>query len=191
MNTDERTVFEHFRDQVTTRRSCLDFTGEEVPHNVVLELLDLAVCAPSETNLQPWRFITATGAAVDKVISAFIPPNQPKVRAAGNVVLVYADVAAIETNEKAAAFYRMGFTTPRDFAIRNASLAAMQFMLAAHVRGLATRPMAGYDPAVLDELLDIPGTWVSVMSIILGYPTKIANTGSPSRVPARDVTSFL
>jgi putative NAD(P)H nitroreductase len=180
-----------FAELAESRRSWLGYTGEPVTARAIEDLVSIAGSAPSETNLQPWRFIAALGAdSCERLVPAFLPPNRPKLRDAGNVVLVYADPTTIDTNQTAAAFYAMGLFTPRDFAVRNASLAAMIFMLAGHAHGLPTRPMVGFDPERLGPLVDAPSHWVAVMAILIGHP-RVASVEPPPRLPVDELVRFL
>jgi nitroreductase len=179
-----------FDELAHSRRSWLGYTGARVSDEIITELVAVAGSAPSETNLQPWRFVAALGCdSIERLVPAFLPPNRPKLRDAGNVVVVYGDSSSIASNPVAAAFYRLGYTTPRDFAVRNAALAAMVFMLAGHARGLPTRPMVGFDPDALGALLGVPSEWVPVMSILIGYPSG-APVEAPTRVQPSDVLRF-
>ena len=172
------------------RRSWLGFTGEKLSEDVITELVSIARTAPSDANLQPWRFVALLGnERVERVTPAFLGFNREKLRNAGNLILVYAD-PAMDKFPPAGEFYALGFTSVRDFAIRNASMAAMLFMLASHARGLATRPMVGYDPKALGELLDIPSTWISVLSIAIGFPGNTP-VEAPPRMEPQEILRFL
>lgn len=71
-----------FAELAESRRSWLGYTGEPVAAKVIEDLVALAGSAPSETNLQPWRFIAALGAgSCERLSPAFLPPNRPKLRA--------------------------------------------------------------------------------------------------------------
>jgi nitroreductase len=182
--------FQSLSQIASERRSWLGFTGEPLSEPAIEELVAIAGTAPSDANLQPWRFVALLGKdRVEKVVPAFLGFNQEKIRNAGNLILVYAD-PAMDKFPPAQEFYSLGFTTVRDFAIRNASMAAMLLMLASHARGLATRPMVGYDPKALAELLQIPSSWVSVLSIAIGVPGS-APVETPPRMPPRDILRFL
>jgi nitroreductase len=172
------------------RRSWLGFTGERLSEDLITELVAVARTAPSDANLQPWRVVTLLGKErVERVLPAFLGFNREKLLNAGNLILVYAD-PAMDKFPPAAEFYSLGLTSVRDFAIRNASMAAMLLMLASHARGLATRPMVGYDPKALSELLDIPSSWISVLSIAIGFPGKGA-VEAPPRMESRELLRFL
>lgn len=72
-------------------------------------------------------------------------------------------------------------TAPRDEAIRNASLAVMQLMLAAKAKGLDSGPIGGYDAEQFVEAFDVPSRYVPVMLVAIG---KAALPARPSsRLP--------
>src|SRR5262249_35758113 len=50
-------------DWLRARRSVRSFTPEPVGRSLLERLFEAAVCAPSSTNRQPWRFACVTGAA--------------------------------------------------------------------------------------------------------------------------------
>ncbi|PIE13037.1 MAG: nitroreductase [Rhodobacterales bacterium] len=49
------------------RRSIRGFTDKPVPREVIEEIIDLANCAPSSMNTQPWHFHVLTGAPLEAV----------------------------------------------------------------------------------------------------------------------------
>jgi nitroreductase len=69
---------------------------------------------------------------------------------------------------------------PREEAIRNASLAAMQLMLATKANGLDSSPMGGYDVDRFIKAFNIPSRYVPVMLIAIGK----------AAIPARPSTRF-
>ncbi len=179
-----------FDDLVMSRRSWLGWTGEPVERATLEDILGLANLAPSECNLQPWRFVVAQGPSLEAVLPAFIPPNRPKVAEAGTIVAVFGDPTTIDGDEKATAFYALPFSTRRDFAVRNAALAAMLLMMAAQSRGVVTRPMIGFDPVALAEMLAVPAEWVPVVVVAAGYPGEARHT-ERARRPVAELTRFI
>ncbi len=59
------------------------FLAEPVPRDLVTEALELAQCAPSNSNIQPWHVVFASGTVRDKLVAALLdeahrqPPNIP------------------------------------------------------------------------------------------------------------------
>ncbi len=54
---------------VTNRYSCRSFRKEDVDDNLILEILEMGITAPSAKNRQPWRFAIAKGETKDKIVS--------------------------------------------------------------------------------------------------------------------------
>ena len=61
----------HAIDQlVKTRRSIRRFTDRPVSKQLLIEVLDVARRAPSNSNMQPWRVYLVAGAARDRLAQA-------------------------------------------------------------------------------------------------------------------------
>ncbi|OBA86197.1 oxidoreductase [Mycobacteriaceae bacterium 1482268.1] len=60
-------------DAITDRRSSRLFLPDKpVPLEIVHEALDLAMRAPSNSNIQPWHVVLASGAARDRLVEALL-----------------------------------------------------------------------------------------------------------------------
>lgn len=168
----------------------------------IKELLDIANLAPSAYNLQHWMFMAITDpSAREKLLP--ITYGQMQVVEASVVVAILGDLQA---NLNIEAVYdpavqsgempeevRLNLVSqieqeyaelpmaPRDSAIRNASLAAMQLMLAAKAKGLDSGPIGGYDADRFVEAFGVPPRYVPVMLVVIG---KAAEAPRPSdRLP--------
>ena len=68
---------------IMERHSTRLFLSKPVPRKLVDEALGLAVHAPSNSNIQPWRVVFASGPARDRLVAALLmeahrgPPNIP------------------------------------------------------------------------------------------------------------------
>ena len=68
---------------IRERHSTRLFLPRPVPRELVDEALVLAQCAPSNSNIQPWHVIFASGACRDRLVAALLdearrrPPNIP------------------------------------------------------------------------------------------------------------------
>lgn len=56
-----------YADIVRGRRSIRGFKAQPVPKAVLAEILELAMCAPSSLNSQPWNFYVVAGAPLDRI----------------------------------------------------------------------------------------------------------------------------
>lgn len=164
----------------------------------ITELLDIANCAPSSWNLQHWTFLAITDPK-DKDRLLPIAYGQKQVVDASVVIAVLGDLQAnlnadavygpavqaglmpaevkSELMKQIEYAYANEPTVPRDEAIRNASLAAMQLMLASKAKGLDSCPMGGYDADALIQAFGIPERYIPVMLITIG---KAAAPARPS-----------
>lgn len=78
----------------------------------------------------------------------------------------------------------------KEEAIRNASLSAMMFMLAANNRGWDTCPMIGFDSDQVRELLEIPDTHEIVLMITIGKEKESSRRLRGYRKPVNEFVSF-
>lgn len=187
--------FEVVRERHAVKQYDPAFTLSE---QEILELLDIAGSAPSAWNLQHWTFLAITDPAAKQKLLPIAYGQQQVVDAS----VVVAVLGNLQANRNAEAIYgpavQAGLmpekiktslieqieytyanipTVPRDEAIRNASFAAMQLMLAAKAKGLDSCPMGGYDAAQFVETFHVPEQYVPVLLIAIG---KAAVPARPS-----------
>ena len=68
---------------IRERHSTRMFSPQPVPWELVEEALALAQCAPSNSNIQPWHLVFASGPPRDRLVTALLdeaqrrPPNIP------------------------------------------------------------------------------------------------------------------
>lgn len=173
--------------------------------DMIHELIRIATLAPSAWNLQHWKFIVVTHPARKEVLSG-IAYGQRQIVEASMVVVVLGDLQADRHAEQVFdGDVQAGRMTPeirrnlisqieqayadqhawaRDQAICNASLAAMQLMLAARAMGLDSCPIGGFDQDKLIEAFAIPERYVPIMLVSVG---KAAEAARPSaRLPIEE-----
>jgi nitroreductase len=173
--------------------------GVEIPQETLSNILELATTAPSSWNLQHWKFVVVQKQEnKDKLLP--IAYNQQQVSDCSALIVVLGDLEANKNADKVhSEAVRAGSMTEdaknslvsninnayenvqnigSNEAIRNASLAAMQLMLAAKANGVDSGPMGGYDPEALRKELDIPERYIPVMLITLGYASDPAHQTS-------------
>ncbi|WJH34636.1 nitroreductase family protein [Paenibacillus sp. CC-CFT747] len=180
------------------RRSVKQYDpGYQMSKEELKELLKLTGRAPSSWNLQHWKFLVVHS---DEQKQKLLPIayGQQQIVQSSAVIAVLGD---LEANLNAEPIYSEGvkagalpqevkdaligqinaaYQSPqvaRDEAIRNASLASMQLMLAAKTMGLDTCPMGGFDQKKFVEAFEVPERYIPVMLISVG---KAAQPGRPS-----------
>ncbi|MDQ0114548.1 nitroreductase family protein [Paenibacillus harenae] len=175
----------------------------------IKDLLEIAGAAPSSWNLQHWKFIAFTEAtAKEKLLP--IANGQKQIVDASVTVAILGDLEAnrnaetvygpvirsgLEDSYAGYASHQILFAQieeayaasesssyRRDEAIRNASLAAMQLMLAAKAKGLDSGPMVGFDADAFVKAFNVPPRYVPVLLVAIGKAAKPARP--TSRFPA-------
>ncbi|TVY10253.1 nitroreductase family protein [Paenibacillus cremeus] len=182
MNTANQTL--DFSQVVTGRHSVRQFERDvQISDAELNEILTLAGTAPSSWNLQHWRFLVVREQEQkDRLLPLAF--NQQQVSDASAVVIVLGDLQAnlmtpvVFANspqeiqdmmaQQINGAYASDPSVARDEAIRNASLAAMQLMLAAKAKGYDSVPMGGYNRAAVVKELNIPDRYIPVMMVPIG-----------------------
>lgn len=202
-----------FTDLVKSRRSANKFVpGIEVTDAELQEMFSLVTYAPSAFNLQHAHYAVVRDPELkEKMYEA--ANRQYKVKTASAVIVVlgktnaHLDAPHIyegmlhlgifskqEYDHEVASvqqFYEQrGEAFMRDEAIRNASISAMLFMLAAKEKGWDTCPMIGFDPDRVKEALDIPDQFVPVMMIALGKEDTTSRRLRGYRKPVGEFVTF-
>ncbi len=174
-------------EAINGRVSVREYTEEPVDNEVLRELIEAAIKAPSAINQQPWAFIVVKDTARLNRIS-----DQAKTH------LLKASLAApahpfheMLNDPKFDIFYRapvlivIAAAEPTDWAVEDCSLAAENLMLAAYAKGLGTC-WIGFAQNWLATAegkaeLGVPVTYSPIAPIIVGHVRR-----QPPPVPRKD-----
>src|SRR5499433_1893784 len=186
-------------ETIRERHSTRLFLPKPVPRELVDQALALAVCAPSNSNIQPWHMVFVSGPARDRLVDALLaaarsgPPNIPPLPESFQHyrkelgVQVYGAMGISKQDKKGhdAAVLRNWefFRAPlagivcmhRDLGHADALSVGMflqTLLLALTERGLGTCvevSVAGY-PEVVRAQLDIPAELSILCGLAIGYP---------------------
>lgn len=204
-------MMEHFEQLVMNRRSANNFLeGNPITQKQLDEIFELVKLGPSAFNLQHTRYIAVLNQELKEIIKK-AANGQYKVGTASGVVIVLGDTLAYQDAgeiyeglhslgilnkqeydamvEDTTSFYqKRGESFQHDEAIRNASLSAMLFMLAAKAKGWDTCPMIGFDPQQIKEAFNISDRFEPVMLITIG---KEKTTSRQPRGYRRPMSEFV
>lgn len=160
----------------------------------IREILEVAIQAPSSSNIQPWRFLVIKDQQSKQELLP-IANNQQQIVNASVVIAVLADIEGYKRAEEVygemvtrgimkqeiketyvnSIVHNYG-NLPSEKALKVAmidgGLVSMQIMLAAKAKGLDTVPMGGYDEAKFVEAFNVPQNLKPVMLISLGEGVK-------------------
>ncbi|MFW2176869.1 MULTISPECIES: nitroreductase family protein [unclassified Moraxella] len=88
-----------FHDVVTSRRAVRRFTDTPIPDNVLNACLDMAMLAPSSSNLQPWQFFVIDSKEKRQKANQYCM-NQNACRTANRLIVVVARTDTWQQNAK-------------------------------------------------------------------------------------------
>lgn len=203
-----------FNTLVRERRSASNFLPDNpVTKEELNEIFQLVKFVPSAFNLQHTHYTVVTNPEVkEKLKDAAY--GQYKVFSSSAVIIVtgdksaYKDAAKIyeglltlgilnkqeydhEVEDTTSLYLDRGEVFQRDEAIRNASLSAMMFMLAAKDKGWDTCPMIGFDANAVKEIVNINNEQEVVLIITLGKEKITSRRPRGYRKPVAEFVSYI
>lgn len=174
---------------IGTRRSIRRFSPEPVPREVVRELLESAIRAPSPHNRQPWRFAVLRGPAGKARLASAMGERlrADRRRDGDSAEAVDADVARSRARIEGAPVVLVAALSMQDMdrypderraraehvmAVQATATAVQNLLLLAHARGLGTCWMCAplFCPDTVRAALALPQDWEPQALVTLGIP---------------------
>ena len=203
-----------FVQLVKDRRSANYFLpNQPITEADLKEIYELLKLAPSAFNLQHAHYVSVINPEVKEKLKE-AAYGQYKVQSASAVILVLGDKKAYHNaakineglhmlgivskqeydqivNNTVASYESRGEKFQRDEAIRNASLSAMLFMLAAKEKGWDTCPMIGFDSEAVRDILAIEDRYEVVLMITIGKEDVGSRNPRGYRKPVSEFVSYI
>ena len=146
-------------EAILTRRSIRKYTKQPVSDEVLKELLEAAMCAPSGGNRQPWCFVVINDRKVMNEIPKYHAYSQ-MLREAPVAILVCCDSDS-----------QLG-----ELGVQDCSAATQNILLAAHAKGLGAVWLGIYPAEAMvtatKKLLNLPEHIIPISLISIGYPAE-------------------
>ncbi|MEX3747596.1 MULTISPECIES: nitroreductase family protein [Lysinibacillus] len=202
-----------FAKLIDKRRSANNFIeGIKMSEEDIRPILEDVKLAPSAFNLQHANYIVVLDEEKkEKVREAAY--GQYKVHSASAVILVLGDKEAYKNtanlnqgmvdlgiinacelenivHENAKFYEERGEEFMKEEAIRNASLSAMLFMLAAKNRGWDTCPMIGFDQQQMRALFNVPETHEIALMMTIGKEKESSRRLRGYRKPVEEFATY-
>lgn len=148
---------------IFARRSVRRFTGQPVPDDLLRDLLEAAMAAPSAVGKDPWHFIVVRDPAMIARIADGLP-NGKFVVQAGLCILVCGELGRAHAHELS-------------YMIQDCSAAIENLLIAAAILGLGACWL-GVHPRedrvrYLRTLFDLPEGIVPISGIAVGWPADV------------------
>jgi len=146
-------------EAILTRRSIRKYTKQPVSDEVLKELLEAGMYAPSAGNQQPWCFVVINDRKIMNEIPKYHSSSQ-MLREAAVAILVCCDLDL-----------QLG-----ELDVQDCSAATQNILLAAHAKGLGAVWLGVY-PAesvvmATKKLLNLPEHIIPISLISIGYPAE-------------------
>ncbi|MCM3225816.1 nitroreductase family protein [Terribacillus saccharophilus] len=202
-----------FTELVNERRSASNFLPDNpITKKELDEIFNLVKLGPSAFNLQHTNYVVVSDPEKKQKLKV-AANGQYKVESSSAVILVLGDKEAFQqaadiykglnllgiinkqeydlmVNDTVSFYEERGQEFHRDEAIRNASLSAMLFMLAAKEKGWDTCPMIGFDADKVKEVLDVPAQYEAVLMITIGKEKTASRKPRGYRRPISEFVSY-
>ena len=160
-------------DAILSRRSIRKYTSEPVPEDILIQLLEAAMSAPSASNQQPWHFIVINDRATLNAIPK-IHPYSSMLRETPVAIAVCGDLQ-LEIN--------------KGRWVMDCSAATENILIAAQAKGLGAVWVGIYPVEErirgIQDLLGLPKHVIPLCIIAIGHPAEKkppANRYNPSRI---------
>ena len=176
-------------DCIKTRRSIRNYKEDQIPQDLLKEVVELARFAPSWKNGQIARYYVVQSAELKKKIAedgmmGFSFNTNTLTKAPALVVVAYV--------EKRSGYERDGsFTTSKEdrWEMFDSGIATQTFCLAAAEKGLGTCIMGIFDEAKIAEVISIPEGLKVGAVLAIGYPAE--EPAAPARKEVEQLVQFL
>lgn len=146
-------------EEIGERRARRAYSEEAIDAEVLDQVFNAAILAPSCNNKQSWRFVVFTeGEAIKNAREALLGGNYWAKKAPVLVAVLTSDPLDCQ------------LTDDRNYAQFDTGMAVMNLMLQATREGLYAHPMAGFDPVVLREKFSIGEEMRVITMIAIGKP---------------------
>lgn len=164
---------------IVTRRSVRTYEKKDVPNELIGQMLEAAVRAPSAGNVQPWEFIVVKDIEVKKQLAS-VALGQRHVEKAPAIIAVCADP------EKSSDKY--GERGKKLYCIQDTAAAIENILLTAHSLGLGTCWVGAFEDNKVKGILNIPPKLNLVALITIGFPVEYEKPDKSSRIPFENIT---
>jgi nitroreductase len=171
-------------ETIKTRRSVRRFKEDDIPSDILNDLLEAVQMAPSWANTQCWELILVRDKDLKERISEeALTPKNPAKRGVVEAPVVVVALA----REGIAGMYKEKPTTDKgDWFMYDIGVAVQNLCLAAWGHGLGTVHVGAMDAKKVEEILGVP-KGIRVVSLTpVGYPTKVG--GAP---PRKEIAEFV
>ena len=155
---------------ILERRSIRRYQEKDIPDDIIINILEAALWAPSWANTQPWEIVIVKDKSIKKQIQKNVPSRNPS-----SLAIVKAPVLLVVCGQlKKSGYYDDQYPTKfgSDWFMYDLGLATQNLCLAAHDSGLGTVIVGLFDHDRVGEVINLPANHEVLVLIPLGYPDQ-------------------
>ena len=166
-------------ESIISRHSVRSYEKKDVPNELIGQILEAAVRAPSAGNVQPWEFIVVKDIELKRELAS-VALEQRHVEEAPVVIVVCADPgkSADKYGERGKSLY----------CIQDTAAAIENMLLVANSLGLGTCWVGAFEEDKVKNILNIPQKLKPVALITIGFPREYEKPTKNFRIPFENVT---
>lgn len=167
-------------EAIKKRRSVRKFTNKNVPEDIIQQLLEAAIWAPSGGNLQTWHFIVVRNSKIKAGLTD-ATRGQGCIYGAPVVIVVCCNyLKSTKYGERGAEL----------FTLHDTGAAIQNILLTATSLGLGTVWVGAFDELKAAEVLGLNHSEIRPVALIpVGYPGEFPK--GPGRKPLREVVDYM
>ena len=176
------------RDCILQRRAIRKFQENNLPDEVIREIVDCARFAPSWANTKAIRYICIVKEKTKKEVEACCTEHNQGIVSSAPALFVLTAVKGLSGLERGKALPYPSHT-PEEWLMVDGGIAAQTLCLAAWDLGVGTVIMGGYDAVQVSQALKLPEDQILVAIIAAGYPDEAPS--APRRKELQDILQII
>ena len=200
-------LFDHFRRNLSTRRSVREYSNEPISKAQIEALISLAASAPSGANKQPWHFVAVQDPEIKKQIRQAAEEEEKAFYGGRASEEWLDDLKPFATNwqklflEEAPwliIVFKKSFdiledgSKAKNYYVQESVGIACGFLIAAiHAAGLSTLTHTPSPMGFLSEILGRPQNEKPFLLLPVGYPKEGVQVPDISKKDLSDIADFI
>ncbi len=166
-----------FKEVIKRRHSVRAFKQKEIPEDILENILELVLLAPSAGNLQSYKIIIIRDEKIKQLLAEAAWNQNFIIEAPINIVFC-ADINTASS--------RYGKRGAELYSIQDATIATTYLLLAACDNGLATVWVGAFDEEEARKILQLPSSLRPISIVPIGYPNEY-----PSPTPRKSLKKMI
>jgi len=164
---------------ILTRQSIRAYDKKDVPNELIGQILEAGVNAPSAGNMQPWEFIVVKDKKIKKEI-ADAALRQRHVEEAPVLITV-----CVDPEKSGLRYAERGKTL---YCFQDTAAAIENMLLTAKALGLGSCWIGAFEEEKVKSILRIPAKLRPIAILSIGFPVPYEKPRKTSRIPFENIT---